>query len=69
MVLFHAFKCNPAALTSLCLLARQYRLAYEVILTFAHEFEINQKVMMGFCKLASLLEAPGFLGILFFIQP
>jgi Vacuolar protein 14 C-terminal Fig4p binding len=38
MVLFQAFKYNPAALTSLCLLARQYRLAYQVILTFAHEF-------------------------------
>lgn len=36
MVLFQAFKCNPAALTSLCLLARQYQLAYEVLLTFAH---------------------------------
>lgn len=60
-VLFHAFKHNPAALTSLCLLSRQYRLAYQVLLTFASEFEITQKVMMGFCKLASLLESPGFL--------
>lgn len=38
MILFQAFRCNPAALTSLCLLSRQYRLAYEVLLTFAHEF-------------------------------
>lgn len=36
MVLFQAFKCNPAALVSLCLLARQYLLAYRVLLTFAH---------------------------------
>lgn len=68
MVLFQAFKCNPAALVSLCLLSRQYLLAYRILLTFAHECEITQKVMMGLCKLASLLESPGFLGKYFMIQ-
>lgn len=68
MVLFQAFKVNPAALVALCLLSRQYLLAYRVLLTFAHDCEINQKVMMGFCKLASLLESPGFLGIFSFMQ-
>lgn len=38
MVLFQAFKFNPAALTSLCFLAKQYRLAYSILLTFAHDF-------------------------------
>lgn len=38
MVLFQAFKYNPPVLTSLCLLAKQYRLAYAVLLTFAEEF-------------------------------
>jgi hypothetical protein len=38
MVLFQAFKYNPPALTSLCLLARQYRLAYAVLLTLAEDF-------------------------------
>jgi len=36
MVLFQAFKYNPAALTSLCLLSRQYELAYSIILAFSN---------------------------------
>jgi len=61
MVLFQAFKYNPAAVTSLCLLAKQYELAYQILITFSSDLEMSQKVLVDFCKLAGLLESPGFL--------
>lgn len=35
MVLFQAFKYNPAAVTSLCFLGKQYELAYHILITFS----------------------------------
>jgi vacuole morphology and inheritance protein 14 len=60
-VLFQAFKYNPASVTSLCLLAKQYQLAYRILVTFSSELEMSQRVLVDFCKLAGLLESPGFL--------
>lgn len=68
MVLFQAFKYNPAAATSLCLLSRQYKLAYRLLISFSDQLEISQKILVDFCKLASLLESPGFLHTLPSIQ-
>ena len=59
--LFAAFKYNPAAVTSLCLLAQEYKLAYEIILSLGREVEITQSILLEFCKLVSLIDSPGFL--------
>lgn len=32
-----------------------------LLTTFSSELEISQKALVDFCKLASLLESPGFL--------
>lgn len=61
MILFQAFKFNPAALTSLCLLSKQYQLALQILLCFSNQLEITQRTLVDFCKLAGLLESPGFL--------
>jgi hypothetical protein len=37
MVLFQAFKNNPAAATSLCLLSKQYQLAYHLLIAFSSQ--------------------------------
>jgi hypothetical protein len=42
-------------------LAKQYELAYQILITFSSELEMSQKVLVDFCKLAGLLESPGFL--------
>lgn len=55
MVLFQAFKYNPAATVSLCLLAQQYELAYRILIIFGTEQEMSSQHMMGFCKLATLI--------------
>ncbi len=61
MILFNAFRYNPAAATSLCFMSQEYELAYRILNTFGLEFEISQNVLLGFCKLASMIESPGFL--------
>ena len=61
MILFQAFKYNPAAATSLCLLSKQYELAYRILISFSIQLEMSQKILVDFCKLAGLLESPGFL--------
>ena len=63
LTLFAAFKYNPAAATSLCLLSQEYELAYKIISSLGREVDIDQNILSGFCKLASLIECPGFLCI------
>lgn len=55
IVLFQAFKYSPAAATSLCLLSKQYQLAYLLLTSFSTQLEISQKVLVDLCRLASLL--------------
>jgi hypothetical protein len=59
--LFMAFKYNPAAVVCLCLLSGQYGLAHRVVLTLGSEVDLNKEILTGFCKVASMLESPGFL--------
>jgi vacuole morphology and inheritance protein 14 len=61
MILFNAFRYNPAAVTSLCFMSQEYELAYRILNSFGVEFEISHNILIGFCKLASMIESPGFL--------
>jgi vacuole morphology and inheritance protein 14 len=59
--LFGAFKYNPFAATCLCFLAQEYELAYYIVTTLGNEVEINQAILLGFCKIAVMMESPTFL--------
>ncbi len=67
MVLFQAFRYNPSAVVSLCLLARQYKLGYLILSHYASHQDVTSSHLTGFCKLACLLETPGFLSIFLLI--
>ena len=60
-ILFSAFKYNPAASVSLCLLSQEYELAYRIVITMGNQVQINQSILASFCKLATIFECPGFL--------
>lgn len=60
IMLFNALKFNPPAVISLCLLSQQYELANQIINTLIGKYEISPGVLIGLCKLVSLMEKPAF---------
>jgi vacuole morphology and inheritance protein 14 len=54
-MLYQSLRYSPPAAISLCLLSQQYQLALQIINTLNGKYEISSNVLMGLCKLVSLL--------------
>ena len=55
MMLYESLKYSPPAAISLCFLSQQYQLALKIINTLTGKYEISNNVLMGLCKLVSLI--------------
>lgn len=58
--MFGAFSYNTVAVITLCYLAEEYRLAYEVIISLSRE-QVSNETIIGLCKFVNLFESPSFI--------